>query len=87
MEWVGLIGYFVCLVLEVAIQAAGWTNSGSHKDTRVSGGRSGGQDPLLDAESIARYVSRTSTRHARNEGLSLATTATTDPMWDRELDG
>jgi hypothetical protein len=52
MEWVGVICDVLYLLLQVALWAGGWADSGSVKDRRVGRGRSGGQDgvPIAAAQ-------------------------------------
>ena len=86
MEWLGLIAELVGIVVQISVWGVEG-KAGVVRAPRVSPGDQGRNDPPLDVDALARYVSHTSTRNTPHEGAFLLTPVGRDPMWDRELDG
>ena len=86
MDWLVAIAELVGIVVQIGVLGTqGY--SGPVRVPGVSRRDQGRDDAPFDADALARYVSRTSTRSTPLEGAFLLTPTGRDPMWDRELDG
>jgi hypothetical protein len=87
MEWVGLIIQWVAIALECVVYATLGGGAGSANSMRSDRSNRSDRVPPLDAEALAWYVSRSSTRDVRGGGSFRTSRESADPLWDRELDG
>lgn len=81
----------VLLLLQVICDVTCWANGPDGGRTSTSApasqSRATGQDPPIDTEALARFVSGSPGHETRGGASILDPSTKSHPLWDRELDG